>query len=137
MPWWAGLWQRGAEANAVQTLEISFPLLCSVRTYCGIFRAGTERPHPTFTVWMRREAEIRAELIKSHYTKQGECFPLRAERERDRDRSSSKLGCSQPLHSAASDCVLHEQMNESSPHREVSDTPHDCYCCGRVGGIHS
>lgn len=69
------------------------------------FRAGTEGAHLMFKVWTLREAhilmaEIRAALIKSHYTKQGECLSLRAER----DRCSSKLGCSQPLHSGAPDC---------------------------------
>lgn len=57
-------------------------------------------------VWTLKEAhivmaEIRVELmIKSLYTKWGECFPLRAERH----RFSSKLGSSQSPHSEALDC---------------------------------
>ncbi len=123
MPWRAGLWQEPVEANAVQTLNRSFALFCSVRACCGICEQGQRD-----TIWCSRfglreehvlTAEVRAELIKSHSSKQGASFPLRAER----DRSSSKLGCSQPLHSGASDCE-HEWI-------------HDCYCCGHVGGIYS
>lgn len=124
------------EANTFQTLERSFPLLFS--SILWDFQAGTKKPNPMFKDWTPREAHIlmaaiRAELIKSHHTKHGECFPLRVER----DRSSSKLGCSQPLHSGALNCGT--WINEwVSPHRGVCAPPHHhSYWCGHVGGIYS
>ncbi|CAB1434952.1 unnamed protein product [Pleuronectes platessa] len=47
-------------------------------------------------------AQIRVERIKSPDTNQGKRFPLRA----DRDRYSSKLSCSQPLHRKIQSCIL-------------------------------
>lgn len=81
MPWWAGLWPNAAAANAAQTLKRSYPLFTSVRRYRGISEQGLRDHIWRFRIWTGRGtlAEIRAELIKSHYSKQEEYFPFEAE----------------------------------------------------------
>lgn len=79
MPWWAGLWQKAAAGERCPNLKKKLPSIYFSQRLQRDFWAGSERPHLTFWTVRGALAEIRAELIKSHYSKQEEYFPFEAE----------------------------------------------------------
>lgn len=80
MPWWAGLWQS-RRGECCPNLKKKLPSIYFSQKLQREFWAGAERPHLTLRIWTARGtlAEIRAELIKSRYSKQEEYFPFEAE----------------------------------------------------------